>query len=192
MILAAGNSSRLGEPKQLLSYKGETLLRKIAVTAISTGLSPVIVVLGAEQESIARTLEGLPVIPAYNPNWEKGMSGSLRAGLDKAEELVPELDALIFTVCDQPMVTTTLLLELLDTRRITGKPIVACAYKDARGTPALFDRSIFPALRELAGDAGARKLISTLGDQVATIDFPEGYIDIDTKNDYDALIQPEK
>ncbi|ULQ52747.1 nucleotidyltransferase family protein [Flavihumibacter fluvii] len=192
MILAAGGSSRLGEPKQLLPYKGNTLLRQAAETALNTGWQPIVVVVGAHHEAISKTLTGMKITLAENHEWNKGMSTSLQAGLAKAEELAPDLDALIFMVCDQPMVTTTLLQELLKTHWATGKPIVACSYKDVSGTPALFAREVFPSLRDLTGDAGARKLIKTLGNKVATIDFPDGYIDIDTKNDYESFIQPEK
>ncbi len=166
------------------------MVRLAAETAILSGMQPVIVVTGAYTDEITRVLSGLPITQVWNADWATGMAGSIKTGLKAATELAPALDALIFMVCDQPKVTTTLLLNLLEKQQETHKPIVASAYMDILGTPALFTSEFFQALLELSGDSGARKMIKTFGDQVASIDFPEGIIDIDTKNDYASFIQP--
>ncbi len=190
VILAAGNSSRMGEPKQLLPLGGVTLVRLATETALLSGMQPVIVVMGAYGDEMTRELSGLPITLASNAQWVTGMAGSIKTGLKAATELAPAIDALIFMVCDQPKVTTTLLLNLLGKQQETRKQIVASAYMGILGTPALFTREVFPALLQLSGDTGARKLIKTFADQVASVDFPEGIIDIDTKNDYASFIQP--
>jgi molybdenum cofactor cytidylyltransferase len=190
VILAAGSSSRLGEPKQLLPFNGKSLLSQAALTALSTGLKPVVVVLGENNEAMKKELEGMDLAIAENKNWQHGMSTSLQCGLDKARQLQPELNAVIFMVCDQPFVTPALLQQLVKTQAETGKWIVASSYQDTLGTPALFTQRVFPALSELAGDAGARKLIKKYGHDVATVDFPKGHIDIDTKEDYESFIHP--
>lgn len=181
----------MGEPKQLLPFRGKSLLWQAATTAIETGLEPVIVVLGAHSHVIKKELAGLKLTILENTDWKEGMSTSLKVGESAALKLAPDLDALIFMVCDQPFVSSALLLELLNTRRVSGNSIVASAYEGILGTPALFGRETFLALRELTGDAGARRLIKQFGDQVASVDFPKGHIDIDTKNDYATFIQPE-
>ena len=179
----------MGEPKQLLPLAGVSLVRLATKTALLSGMQPVIVVTGAYADELSGELSGLPITLARNEQWAKGMAGSLITGLKAATELAPDIDALIFMVCDQPKVTTTLLLNLLMEQQETKKPIVASGYLNILGTPALFTREVFPVLLHLSGDTGARKLISNFGDQVASVAFPEGYIDIDTKNDYTAFIQ---
>lgn len=190
MILAAGNSSRMGEPKQLLPLAGVSLVRLATETALLSGMQPIIVVTGAYGDELTGELSGLPITLARNEQWANGMAGSIITGLKAATELAPDIDALIFMVCDQPKVTTTLLLNLLIKQQETKKPIVASEYLDILGTPALFTREVFPALLHLSCDTGARKLIKTFADQVASVDFPDGIIDIDTKNDYASFIQP--
>lgn len=189
VILAAGQSSRLGEPKQLLAFEGGSLLKQAARTALATGLQPIVVVLGANAAKLENELDGMEITIAHNNNWAEGMATSLHCGLEKATALDPALDSLIFMVCDQPYVTAPLLQQLVSMRASSGKEIVASAYQDNLGTPALFSHRVFPALLELKGDSGARKLLRQYGNEVARVDFPQGHIDIDTPSDYASLIQ---
>lgn len=189
VILAAGGSSRLGQAKQLLPYQGSTLAGHAALTALATGLHPVVVVLGDRAEEIKKELEGLAIHLVVNEHWQEGMAGTLKKGLDAALELDPALEAVIFMVCDQPLVSPALLLRLLGTHEEHWKPIVASRYQENLGTPALFAHSVFPALRELIGDTGARKLIRDYGEAVSEVDFPGGHIDIDTKQDYESFLK---
>lgn len=191
VILAAGASRRLGKPKQLLPYKGRSLLWHASNTALATGLRPVVVVIGQGQEKIAKELEGMDLQMAENSDWEEGMASSLRCGLEQALKTAPDMDAVIFMVCDQPFVSAGLLAELALVQGRTVKPIVASAYNEQLGTPALFTRRVFPALLELKGDAGARKLIKAFEGEVAVVPFPEGGIDIDTQTDYEQLMEKE-
>ena len=187
VILAAGTSARLGTPKQLLSYKGKNLLRHSVDAALETGCQSVFVVLGANIELLRKELKDKPVIIIENTSWEEGMASSIRCALENITRTILRPDSIIFMVCDQPFITTSLLLSLLEKRNETGRPIVASSYGDKSGTPALFHKSFFPALMQLKGDAGARKIIQHYSNEVATVLFPEGAIDIDTLADYEAL-----
>lgn len=184
ILLAAGNSSRMGEPKQLLEIGGKSLVYRAAETALQTGWHPVIMVTGAYPGEIEKALAGLELDLVNNPDWLSGMAGSIKTGLNRALQTDPNLEAAVLMVCDQPHVTPTLLQQLFLTRRVSGAPVVASAYGETLGTPALFDRAVFPQLLALEGEAGAKKLIRALGSRVAQVDFPQGEIDIDTPADY--------
>jgi molybdenum cofactor cytidylyltransferase len=193
IILAAGTSSRLGSPKQLLSYKGKNLLRHTVDEALETGCASVFVVLGANSELLRKELKDKPVSIVENTAWEEGMASSIRCGLETITNTILRPDSIIFMVCDQPYVRSSLLLNLMEKKNKTGMPIVASSYEDKSdsypmGTPALFHRSFYPALMELKGDKGARKLIADNPDKVATVLFPQGVTDIDTKEDYEKLV----
>ena len=117
------------------------------------------------------------------------MASSLRCGLAAVQKMSADVDGIIFMVCDQPYITKSLLDCLLQAQHETGLPIVASSYEDKLGTPALFHKSFFVELMELKGDTGARKLIKQHEDLVTTVVFPKGIIDIDTRTDYEVLLQ---
>lgn len=187
LILAAGQSSRLGSPKQLLAFQDTTLIGHAASVALSTELQPVLVVVGANAPAVREALRNQPVQVVQNPGWEEGMASSIRVGVKALQEGYPELDGVICMVCDQPFVTKSLLLCLLKEQAATGRAAVASRYGGKLGTPALFHRSFWPALMQLTGDTGARKLLAAQPDQVAVVDFEEGAADIDTREDYERL-----
>jgi molybdenum cofactor cytidylyltransferase len=187
VVLAGGQSSRLGRPKQLLPYKESTLIKHAAEVALQAEMGPVVVVTGANADVIGKALEGLPVKIVVNSGWEEGMASSLRMGLHALVESFPQTDGILFMVCDQPFVTKSLLRCLLQVQQDTGKAITACGYQGKMGTPALFHRSFFEKLMELEGDKGARLLIAAFPDEVAEVPFAAGAIDIDTREDYEKL-----
>jgi molybdenum cofactor cytidylyltransferase len=189
VILAAGKSNRLGSPKQLLSFKGRSLLQHAAEAAIGTGLKPVIVITGSGAQLMEKELENYPVQLVYNENWEEGMASSIRCGVDTVLGLKPEADGILFMVCDQPFADTAVLNELIARQKETGMPITASAYDDVIGTPAIYHKSIFPELHALTGDIGARKIISKHSDELAVISFSSGKTDIDTGSDYETLLK---
>ncbi len=123
-----------------------------------------------------------------NKEWKEGMASSLRCGVAAVQKIMPAADGIIFMVCDQPYVTTALLNGLVQAQLETGLPVVASSYGDKLGTPALFHKNLFAELLKLNGDTGARKLIRQHKELVATIPFPKGIIDIDTRADYEALL----
>jgi molybdenum cofactor cytidylyltransferase len=191
VILAAGMSSRLGTPKQLIEYNGKSLLSYTVNEALLTGLRPVVVVIGAHSESIKREIDGLEVNLIENEQWQEGMASSIRCGVTYVRKTSVDVDGIIFMVCDQPYVSTSLLNGLLSAQRTTGLPIVASSYEKNWGIPALFHKAFFTKLIELTGDRGAKKFLKLHQDLVTTISFPKGNIDIDTKADYETLLNKQ-
>ena len=188
IILAAGASSRMGQPKQTLLYAGKTLLAHVIETALEAGCGPVVVVTGANANSIAPITAAYSVLTAFNPDWAEGMSASIRAGLNAVQDFAVKLDAVIVATCDQPFVSATLLRQLAQTYTETGKLITASEYSGIRGVPALFDQSLFSELRNLPAGAGAGRLIARQNSEdVAAIPFPAGAIDMDTPEDFARL-----
>lgn len=187
VILAAGASTRLGKPKQLLQYNGKSLLQHIVSEALKSNAGPVIVVVGANADSISKEIDKTKVHVVMNTAWGEGMASSVRIGLKTLQKLSPSTDGVIIMVCDQPHVSDTLIKELINTHKKTNKPIVGSNYGEAIGPPALFHRSLFSELMQLRGDTGARKIMQHHIDEVETVLFSRGKIDIDTKEDYEAF-----
>lgn len=183
IILAAGGSTRFGSPKQLFKYQGESLIRRAAKAAISCGSGPVIVSTGAE--TIEPELSGLHVIPVFNDRWAAGMASSLTSGLQYLTSTRNEIDAVIFMLCDQPLIDGNKLDRLITAYETTHAPIVAAEYNGTLGAPALFDRSMFGELMRLTGDEGARSIIRKNVDRVARVPMPEAAFDIDSASDID-------
>lgn len=178
----------MGRPKQLLPYKGKSLLEHTVDMANDAEANPVIVVLGASAALLEKEIDEKKVHIVENKEWEEGMASSIRCGLNTLLHIAPSSDAVIFMVCDQPFVSASLLNELITTQKKTGKLIVSSQYENAIGPPVLFHKTIFPELLELKGDAGARKIIERHNNDTATVLFTNGNIDIDTEADYKALI----
>jgi molybdenum cofactor cytidylyltransferase len=189
VVLAAGGSTRFGKPKQLAIFQGEPFVRRIVVAADDAGCSPIVVVVGADAAQITSALAGLSVSIAENPNWSNGLGSSIAVGVKRAANVVNDLDAAILLTCDQPFVNAAALRELIQLHLENGKPIVASAYADTLGTPALFDRSCFSDLLQLRGDRGAKGIILRRRHDVASFKFPGAAIDIDTAADYEKLSQ---
>ncbi len=183
VILAAGGSTRLGQPKQLLTHHGETLIRRAACAALGAGCRPTVIVAGNEHEQISKELTGLDVQVRHHPHWERGIGSSIRAGVEEALLHQPPLDALLIIVCDQPFVSADLLLALISARAKAGTKVAACTYSGTIGVPALFDRALFAALASLSDEQGAKAILSAIADDIARVEFTSGAIDIDTLAD---------
>ncbi len=184
VILAAGVSSRMGQPKQLLKIEGETMLMRIAKIAVSTSCHPVIIVTGAYQELIQSSVQNLPVTLVHNADWKQGMGTSVVKGMEKLLEMKPDVGAVILLLADQPLLNRQLLDTLIQTYQISGKPIIASLYKSTQGVPVLFDRDLFNELLQLPANAGAKKLLHTYKDRVETVAFEHGELDVDTPEDF--------
>ncbi len=183
MILAAGASTRLGRPKQLLPFRGRSLLRHAAETALASSCRPVVVVLGAFADMLSRELSGLPVTIAVNPQWQEGISSSIRAGL---KALPPEgagPDAVLIMLCDQPHVPAQFLDRLVAVHQSSGSGIVAAEYGGQPGVPALFSRDYFAELAALRGSGGAKPIIVKHAKLSRRIPLPEAALDIDRQED---------
>jgi molybdenum cofactor cytidylyltransferase len=184
IILAAGRSSRLGSPKQLLSYRGKTLLQHSIDTALESQASPVMVVLGSGKESIEKELDQTQIFILENTSWESGMASSISCGINNLNTIAPDSEAVILMVCDQPYVSATLLNELTNKYMESGQAIIASSYENTLGTPALFHKSLFSELSALEGESGAKSLIKKYSQQTGFVSFAQGSIDIDTRENY--------
>ena len=191
IILAAGESKRMGQPKQLLELGGRTLLARTVEAALSSNGWPVVGVLGAQAEIIRPTLAAYPILIAENPAWAEGMASSLRAGVSVLQQFSRSIEAAVVALCDQPAFSASIIDQLVSTQRATGRSIVAAHYSGRNGAPALFLREHFPALAALTGEEGARALLNRSVEHVATVDAPELSIDLDTPEDYTAQQRPE-
>ena len=187
VLLAAGGATRMGTAKQLLPYLGRSLLRHAAEVAVASGLAPVLVVLGAQADRLEPELAGLQVGIVTNDEWEKGMGGSIRAGIRAMQAATAGVEAVVFTVCDQPLVGPDVIGRLVEGYLVTGKPVVASEYRGTLGVPALFARRYFPHLSGLADGGGAKRLIAGAGNAVHAVPFLGGAFDIDTPQDYERL-----
>ena len=189
VVLAAGNSSRLGEPKQLLQYQDKSLIQHVVEVAIEAIHSPVIVVTGSNSDLIANELNGYTIHSIYNIDWQEGMASSIRSGLKKLIELHEPVQGVVFLVSDQPFVTTQLILNLIDKAESSQKGIIASSYDNIVGTPVLFNQKYFDSLFELTGSEGAKKLLKRFKNDAASVPFPLGGVDIDTQDDYRKLLK---
>ena len=186
IILAAGASTRLGQPKQLLKFRNKTLIRHAVETALATECEKIIVVLGENADEIKKQIEDLPIEIADNKNWQSGMSSSIKTGLEKLYD--EELSAVVFMLCDQPLISSETILHLIETQAKTQKKIVASEYKNDLGVPAGFSHEVFEELLNLQGDTGAKFLIKKyFPSDSAKISAPEAEFDIDTLEDYQNL-----
>jgi molybdenum cofactor cytidylyltransferase len=183
VILAAGSSSRLGQPKQLLLYRGQTLIRRAIQAALGAGCAPIVVVVGSAREKVAESLHDLEVIILPNESWRRGIGSSIRAGVNALREC----DALAILACDQPRVEAALICQLIARQEETGKPTVASAYAGTLGVPALFVRACFAQLLSLGDEQGAKALLIRRPNDVAQVDFPAGAVDLDTPEDWARL-----
>lgn len=183
IILAAGEAKRFGQPKQLLPWQGQPLVRHACRVALDAGLSPVIVVSGAYTPQIRQALAGLDVVLVHNPDWQAGQSTSIRAGLDAASGG----GAALFLLADQPLVTASLLQALVEAHSVSLSPVVAPLVDGRRANPVLFDQDTFPELHNLTGDVGGRALFSKYSPEWLPWHDANLLLDIDTPEDYQRL-----
>ena len=215
VILAAGESSRFGQPKQLIQFRGKTLVRRIVDAASEAGCRPILVVVGNSKpappvhaprssrgETKQHEIELVDVISSElkktgativaNPNWKCGIGTSIRTGVQHLIDTAPGVEATVLLTCDQPFVDRAVIDGLITLRHKTGKPIVATNYAGTLGVPALFDRGRLPELLRLHDSTGAKSIILSNRHQVAEFSFSEGEIDIDTAEDRERFCSTKK
>jgi molybdenum cofactor cytidylyltransferase len=193
ILLAAGSSSRLGRAKQLIEFQGKILIQKAIDEANKSQVDCLVVVLGANAELIQTGFDNPNTPFIINADWQHGMSSSMQAGLRFLMEK-EDVDQVVLMLCDQPFVDASLLDQLITAKETSGKGIVAAAYSNTLGVPALFDGRYFEDLFQLTGSEGAKKVIFKHQAEVHALDFPLGAVDLDTEEDINQflILYPQK
>lgn len=190
IILAAGGSVRMGQPKQLLPYRGSTLVAHAARTMIASVCSPVVVVVGCESERVRAELRGLPVQMVENPSWSDGIGTSIAAGVTFLETVLPQKpDLATLMLCDQPLVTTELINALAHAMKSGEYLAAGSEYGGTIGVPAVFSRQLFAELKSLDAASGAKAVLIRHAARVARVPFPPAAIDVDSPDQYAQLNQ---
>ena len=189
IILAAGKGSRMGQTKQLLPFRGQTILECVVDSALASKLQRVIVVLGYQADALEPLMAGRDVTVVVNRSFENGQSSSLKTGL---QAVTDEADAVLFLLGDQPLVTETtinLILNAYETSPVS--PVVVPVYHGKRGNPVLFSRETFSRIASLSGDNGARPLFQEYSGRIlqVPVDDPCILLDIDTEENYQHLLK---
>jgi molybdenum cofactor cytidylyltransferase len=188
IVLAAGASRRLGQPKQLLMHQGEPLLQRAVGMSLDAGAVPVIAVLGANFAELSSAIDWKNSLQVFNREWEQGIASSIHKGLRTLQENSPRIAGTLILACDQPRLTTDHLHALIDTFAAQSEPtIVASAYAGITGTPAVFPREVFANLLALRGDKGARSLLVNPPCPLIAVPFSGGEVDIDEPADLSEL-----
>lgn len=188
IILAAGESKRMGSPKQLLQIEGKSLIHRTAEIALVTDCYPVVMVIGANKPQIAPEIVDLPLTIIDNPMWHEGMSSSVKMGLAGVYMTYKEIEAVIILVCDQPYLSVSLLERMIEIYNTKKPRLIACRYGEQLGVPALFDRTLFEELLNLKGDKGAKPVLMNHLDEAHILQFEAGSIDLDTPDEYQAFL----
>ena len=184
IIVAAGASRRLGQPKQLVIFDGEPLLQRAIQCAISAGADPVFVVLGAHRQAIQNVIDFGSAMVLVNVNWEEGLASSIHAGVKAVDAGGAEPGGALLMTCDQPRLTAEHLrkmIEQFDSQ--AGAVLIASVYSGVRGTPAIFPRAMFAELLTVRGDKGARGVLARASLPVVEIELKGGEVDIDRPED---------
>lgn len=184
IILAAGESSRFGSPKQLVNWQKNNLLQHAINITKSLFDNNIIVVLGANAGLIQSRLNESEITIETNNDWQSGISSSIQAGIKALPE---DTEAVMILLCDQPLLEQSSLKKLIDLWQQRTNSIVASEYLDTLGVPAIFPATFFSQLESLQGDKGAKQLLMSMQEQVLTLSVPEAGIDIDTQNDFNDL-----
>jgi molybdenum cofactor cytidylyltransferase len=190
IILAAGSSSRMGRPKQLLPLRGQTIIECVVDSALASPLDKVVVVLGHRAEKLIPLLREREVTVVINAEYQSGQSSSLQAGLRVVGD---DFDAALFLLADQPLITPSIISSILTAYANNPSPIVLPLFDGKRGNPVLFDRQTFDFIDSLSGDTGGRVLFQKYAGQILEVPVQDIAIhfDIDTEKDYSALRKME-
>jgi len=190
LVLAAGPSHRFGKPKQLLEYKGKTLLENAIDNGLQSTVGPVVVVTGANHSKFDRILKKYDSVKvAYNKAWAKGLSSSIQKGLNYSRKAYPNLYGILIILCDQPLVNHEYIIDMVRSHYAYGKKIIASGYGGSYGVPVFFHKSIFSYLDKISEAEGAKGVISKLKQDVHVIPNPDAEIDVDTPESYKRLLK---
>lgn len=183
VILAAGGSTRLGRPKQLVQFKGKALLQHAIDKVVQLGVGPSVVVLGGSKEQISSRIDpkGLQVV--LNSDWQLGIASSMQVGFEQILSNERKIDHIMFVLSDQPFLEVSQLKRLVKTHLSGNRMATYSGYDGVLGVPAIFSQAAFPFLKTLKGDQGAKKLTTMKGFEFETEPFDKGLFDIDNEED---------
>lgn len=188
LILGAGSSSRMGEPKQLLEWRGKALVNHALDQAIQANAGPVVLVLGAKADLIQSKLRAGAYTVAVNEAWSTGMGSSIACGLRALLAEHGPLAGVLITLVDQPLVASTHLKKIIQKFKKKSAPITVASYGDTLGVPALFSADLFPELLTLSGQKGAKAMISKYSKTLTKLPLPAALIDLDTPEEWHAFL----
>ncbi len=193
VLLAAGRSSRMGQHKLLLPLGDRPVLAHVVEAVLASQARPLILVVGYQAEGVRTILtpyeSKLAIID--NPDYQQGMSTSLRHGIGTLMASYPMINGALIVLGDQPLMTTHIIDNMIEAKQTTGKPIIAARYAGKRGNPTLFDASLFPELMEMTGDEGGRKVLERHRQEIAMVDMDEDMpnYDVDTWEAYQEVLR---
>jgi molybdenum cofactor cytidylyltransferase len=184
ILLAAGLSSRMGSNKMLFELDGESVLRGAARRAIAAGLSPLLVVLGHQREKTEPEVAGLACEVVYNPDFEEGITSSLRAGL-AALAAHPEVQGAVVMLADMPYVTSAMLAALVARYRSSPAPLVVSDYEGVHAPPMLYDQSLFEELTAMTETGCGKQVVKRHRHEAEVLAWPaQALSDLDVPEDY--------
>lgn len=189
VILAAGESSRMRQAKQLLPWGTSTLLGNAINEALQSNSEKVYVVLGAKADTIQKQINSTDVIWILNKNWKKGMGSSISSAINYLVHLKTNYAGILIMLCDQPLMDADYINKMISTFKRTSKGIVATAYKQSYGAPVLFDKKYLEDLSNLEGNIGAKKVIANNSKSVVTINPYGKEKDLDTMEEYQQALK---
>ena len=190
LVLAAGESTRFGQPKQLLDWRGQPFVRAVARTALAAGLEPVIIVSGANADRVEAAVQDLHVRIARNDDCKNGQSSSIRKSVGSLKN-ESQVGAAIFLLVDQPQVTQSILQALVEKHAQGLYPVIAPLVMDQRANPVLFDQATFADLMQLEGDVGGRAIFHKHRVEYLPWHDDRLLLDVDTPEQYQRLISDE-
>jgi len=188
LILAAGESKRMGEPKQLLPYNNSTLLLHTIEQANSIKYADVFIVIGAHFTDVFKSIRGQKATILKNNNWEDGMGSSISKGVELIKKK-NDYNRVLVTLADTPLVTKEHYEELISLSDETGKRIILTNYEEISGVPAIFDKSLFNELSILSDNEGAKPVVKKYKKEVLKMKSKTPFFDVDTKEAYQKLLK---
>ena len=188
LILAAGESKRMGEPKQLLPYNNSTLLLHAIEQANGIKYADVFIVIGAHFADVFKSIRGQKATILKNNNWEEGMGSSISKGVELIKKK-NNYNRVLVTLADTPLVTKEHYEELISLSDETGKRIILTNYEDISGVPAIFDKSLFNELSILSDNEGAKPVVEKYKKEVLRMTSKIPFFDVDTKEAYQKLLK---
>ena len=187
-MLAAGSSSRMGFPKQLLKWKNSTLLQHAIHTVKQINQDGIILVLGAHFDDITSQIDTSETTVVYNKNWEKGLGNSIACGMNYIKDSLRHMESVLILLADQPLIHANFLNEMIKTHQKNPNKLICTQYENNKlGVPAIFNKTDFEDLSQLNHDKGAREILNKQSEHILYLDGTHLISDIDTMEDYETL-----